>query len=121
MIRYYVLTLFFCCGRLFAQDAVSRQSIDGPVADYLQFETYSHARLSYNKVVYPDASLRMDLFRDELIVKSPENYHIVLFPESVDFVEIHDYHIIYFQYLSFTDVSPNMKRKASGKLMTFLL
>ena len=64
---------------------------------YLKSNQYAEARLSYNKVIYPEALLRLDLSRDELITLSPEFRHIVLFPENIDFVELHDKHVIYFR------------------------
>jgi len=41
--------------------------------------------------------LRLDLNRGELITQSPDYHNIVLFPENVDYVDLHDQHIIYFQ------------------------
>ena len=124
MIR--ICSLFFlllCCGRLFAQDA-RQQMIDNAAMKYLQIvgnqsvlyygneqeghsrtsnhpylidAQYAKARLSYLKVIYPEALLRLDLSRNELVVQSPEHRNFVLFPENVDDVELHGYHIIYFR------------------------
>ena len=122
--RICTLLLLCCCGHLFAQDTVTRQFFDDSATDYLQhvdkysmlyygvmqktylralnhpylqFEDYTKTRLSYLHVIYPEVMLRLDLNRDELIVKSPENHNIVLFPENVDFAEMYDYQIIYFR------------------------
>ena len=64
---------------------------------YLITTQYAKARLSYLGVIYPEALLRLDLSRDELIVQSPDFRSIVLFPENVDFAELHDQNIIYFR------------------------
>jgi len=64
---------------------------------YLKDIQYVKARLSYRQIVYPEVSLRFDMNRNELIILSPSNHNIVLFPENVDYVELHDRHIIYFR------------------------
>ena len=124
MIRICLLLLMLWCGRLFAQDIGRQQSIDSTVVSYLRTAKsqsalyygndqewmrrttnhpyladvlYTKARLSYHRVLYPEALLRLDLSRDELITLSPEFRHIVLFPENVDFVELHGKHVVYFR------------------------
>ena len=62
---------------------------------YFKNQDFVNGRLSYNGVVYPDVSLRWDLYRDELIIFSPTNYNIVLTSNNIDFAEIHGYHIFY--------------------------
>ncbi|MDR1337121.1 MAG: hypothetical protein LBK22_09860 [Tannerella sp.] len=52
-------------------------------------------RLSYRGVVYPEALLRMDLCRGELIVLSPAAHHVRLTPAEVDFAELHGRRIVY--------------------------
>ena len=64
---------------------------------YLIDDQYTKARLSYQHVIYPEVLLRLDLNRNELIVRSPGFRNIVLFPGNVDFTEMHGKHIIYFQ------------------------
>jgi len=64
---------------------------------YLVDEQHVKARLSYHNVIYPEAMLRLDLYRNEMIVQSPELRSFVLFPEHFDYAELHGYHIIYFQ------------------------
>jgi hypothetical protein len=116
--------LIFAGGRLLAQDAGQRQSIDDAGAEYLRVaagqsalyygdqqqghrrasnhpyladEQYAKARLSYLQVIYPEAMLRLDLDRDELVILSPDRHNIVLFPENVDFAELHGRRVIYFR------------------------
>ena len=120
----FLLLLFFCCGCLVAQDVGFERSTEGFVLDYLQLagsqsalyygkeqeghrRTVNHpyyrddrpanARLSHNQTIYPDVLLRLDMNRDELIVFSPDNRNIVLFPENVDFAEMYGRHIVYFR------------------------
>ena len=124
MIRICMLLLLFGGGCLLAQDVGRQQSIDSAAVMYLQRADgqsvlyygneqdgqprttnhpyltnaqYVKARLSYNNVIYPEALLRLDFSRDELVVQSPDRRNIVLFPENVDFVELHNKHIIYFR------------------------
>ena len=116
----FLLCLVFVVGQLFAQNT---GQIDDVVIEYLQYadnqsmlyygtmqegypRTSNHpylkdkqfvkARLSYRQIVYPEVNLRLDMNRNELIILSPSKHNIVLFPENVDFVELHDRHIIYF-------------------------
>ena len=63
---------------------------------YLVDSKYEKSRLSYRNVIYPEVLLRLELYRDELIVLAPDFRNIVLIPESVDFVEMHGQKIIYF-------------------------
>jgi hypothetical protein len=115
---------FFFGGFLFAQDVARQQMIDRSAVEYLKVvkdesvlyygnlqeglpratnhpylnkQQYAQARLSYLGVLYPEAMLRLDLKRDELVVFSPDKSNVVLFPENVDYAELHDQHIIYFQ------------------------
>ena len=116
--------LIFGCGQLLAQDVGRQRLIDNSAAEYLRFagnqsaiyygnlqdghpratnqpylkdEQYAKARLSYHRVIYPEAMLRLDLSRDELIILSPDHRHIVLFPENVGYADLHGLRIIYFQ------------------------
>jgi len=124
MIKISILLLFFLEGCLLAQDIGRQQSIDSTVVRYMRTANkhsvlyygnnqdwlmrttnhpflvdviYAKAHLSYHNVIYPETLLRLDLCRDELITLSPEFRHIVLFPENVDFAELHGKHIIYFR------------------------
>jgi hypothetical protein len=73
---------------------------------YLKDLQYAKARLSYCGVIYPEAMLRLDVSRDELVALSPDNRNIVLFPENVDFAELHGQTIIYFRYDSLPGCPP---------------
>ena len=123
MIRTCLLYfLIFGCGSLFAQDAERQKLIDNSALDYLRIAgnqsplyygniqeghprttnhpylkdaQYAKARLSYCSVIYPEELLRLDLSRDELIIMSPDFRQIVLFPENINFAELHDQYIIY--------------------------
>ena len=64
---------------------------------YLIDDQYIQARLSYQHVIYPEVLLRLDLCRDELVVRSPGFRSIILHAGYVDFAELHGKHIIYFQ------------------------
>ena len=122
-IKICILLLFLVGKNLLAQHIELRQSIDSAAIRYLQSvgrqsalyhgnvqdmqpwatnhpymkdDKYVKARLSYHGALYPDALLRLDLSRDELITFSPGFRNVVLFPENVDFVELHGKRIIYF-------------------------
>jgi len=119
-----LLYLIIRSGYLFAQDVARQQLIDNSAIEYLQIAgsqsvlyygkvqeahartsnhpyltntQYAKARLSYLGVIYPEALLRLDWSRDELVIQSPDFRNIVLFPESVDFAELHGKHIVYFR------------------------
>jgi len=64
---------------------------------YLIDERFAKARLSYRGIIYPDVLLRLDLNRSELVIQSPGFLNIVLFPEDVEFAELHNQTVIYFQ------------------------
>lgn len=64
---------------------------------FLVSDLYSKARLSYQNVIYPEALVRLDQNRNELVVRSPGFRDVVLLPGNVDFVELHGYHVIFFQ------------------------
>jgi len=115
--------LFLVYELLLAQDAGSQQLIDNAAIEfmkvagsqsalysgnqqdlhpsttnhpYLEEALFTKARLSYNGVIYPEIMIRLDLYRDELIIASPDFRNIVLFPENVDFAELHGRRVIYF-------------------------
>ena len=120
------------CLQLVSQDL--QQSIDTSVAEYLQHARgrstiyygdevvpyprttnhpyfkdiqYVESRLSYNNAVYPDVLLRLDLNRDELIALSPDFQKNILFPENVDFADLHGKRFIYFQKDSLQGCPPS--------------
>jgi len=115
---------FLTCGHLFAQSVDHQQTIEdfaleyqrvagshaaiyfGNLKDVLPRATnhpfmtddkFTKARLSYLGVLYPEVLLRLDVSRNELTTISPAFREIVLFPENVDFTELHGRHIIFFQ------------------------
>ena len=118
-----LLSLIFWSVCLLAQDAGRQQIIDNAAIEYLRIAgsqstlyygkeqdllprttnhpylinaQYAKTRLSYSGIIYPEALLRLDLSRDELVVQSPDFRNVVLFPENVDYAELHGKHIIYF-------------------------
>jgi len=125
MIRAWLLCfLFFFEWRVFAQADGTQIFVDSAAVAYLRFVgnqsalysgkeqkgylrssnhpylkdvQYTKARLSYRRIIYPDALLRLDLNRNELMVLSPDLRNIVLHPESVDYAELHGQRIIYFR------------------------
>ena len=115
--------LIFGCGRLFAQDA-RQKLIDNAAIEYLQTagnqaalyygnlqeglprtsnhpylkdDQYTKSRLSYHRVIYPEALLRLDTYRNELVIQSPELRNFVLSPEYVEYAELHGRRVIYFR------------------------
>jgi len=125
LVLLFLLYIFFItCGQLYAQGVDYQQKIDDSAIEYLRASgqqaaiyfgslsevyplttnhpflidgKFAKARLSYLGVLYPEVFLRLDLSRDELIIVSPAFREIVLFPENVDFVELHGRHIISFR------------------------
>jgi len=118
-----LLYLAFWSGCLLAQNIERQQMIDNAAIEYLRNAgnqstlyygkvqdgyprttnhpylinaQYTKARLSYNQIIYPESLLRLDWSRDELVVQSPDFRSIVLFPENVDYAELHGRRIIYF-------------------------
>ena len=82
---------------------------------YLKDSQYAKSRLSYCQIIYPDALLRLDWSKDELIVQSPDLYNIVLFPENVDYADLHGRRIIYFNRDSMPGCLPT-REKSQGLL-----
>ena len=74
----------------------------GTTHPYLEDEQYAKARLSYNRIVYPEVMLRLDLNRDELVILSPDFRNIVLSPQNFNYAELHGKRIIYFRSDNFT-------------------
>jgi len=123
MIRACMLFfLIFGWGCLLAQDAGSQQLVNASTDDYLRVigsqsvlyygnlqdghpRTTNHpylkdmqyvkARLSYLRNIYPETLLRLDLSRNELVILTPDFHNVVLFPENIDFAELHGYKIVY--------------------------
>lgn len=122
IVSFLVMTLSLSWEPVSAQEI--QQSIDSAAMDYLRLAgsnsaifngneyemhprtsnhpflidmPYSSARLLYNNVIYPEVYLRLDLNRDELIIRTPDLRNNVLFPENVGYALFHGKHIIYFQ------------------------
>lgn len=113
--------IVFSCHHLSAQDSLLLQKTERYAAGYLKtvvsyatifsgnreqplgFSTSNHpyfkeqdfttGRLSYDGIIYPGVHLRWDLYKDQLIVLSPNNYNIVLQSVNVNFFEIYGYHV----------------------------
>jgi len=117
-----VLCLVFFSGYMVSQNIERRQSVEKATIEYLLISgsqsaiyygkqpeghqpsenhpylvdsIYAKAIISYRGVLYPEEMLLLDWNRNELLIKSPDNKDIVLFPESVDFAALHGFHIIY--------------------------
>ena len=62
---------------------------------YLGTDQYTKGSLCYNQVVYRDVYLRLDLYRDEMTVYSPDKpYHIVLDKEKFNYAEINGFTVV---------------------------
>lgn len=63
---------------------------------YLKSEKYVPGDLSFEGILYKDVKMRLDLYKNELLLFSPDNrYNIVLPSDRVDYAEFHGYHIFY--------------------------
>jgi len=84
------------------------QPVTFPVKNHQYFkdEIFVSGRLSYGGVVYPGVLLRWDLYRDELIILSPDNNDIVLRKEHVGLAEIYGYQIFYLHPDNFAGCPP---------------
>ena len=122
-INIWLCLMILCWQQLTAQDSLSWQVTERYAADYMDvasryaalfsgnrqqplgFSTQNHqyfkeedytiGRLSYGGIIYPNISLRWDLYRDEIVMLSPTNYNIALIHENFDFAEMYGYHIFY--------------------------
>ena len=62
---------------------------------YLETDKFVQGTLCYNNVVYQDVFMRLDLFRDELIVYFPDNINrVVLEKEKFNYAILNGYSII---------------------------
>ena len=125
MIKFFICLclMLFCRHQLLAQDNLSWRETDPYAVAYMDSvskyaalfsgnrqapflisttnhryfieEEYTKGRLSFCGIVYPDISLRWDLYQDEMMIYSPNNFNVVLKSEYIDFVEIYGYHIIH--------------------------
>lgn len=63
---------------------------------YLKSDKYAAGNLSFEGILYEDVKMRLDLYKNELLLLSPdERYNIVLPSDRVDFAHFHGYHIFY--------------------------
>ena len=63
---------------------------------YLKSEEYVSGDLSFEGILYKGVKMRLDLYKNELLLFSPDNrYNIVLPSDRVDYAEFHGYHIFY--------------------------
>lgn len=63
---------------------------------YLKSDKYVAGNLSFEGILYKDVKMRLDLYKNELLLFSPDNrYNIVLPNDRVDFAEFHGYHVFY--------------------------
>ena len=61
---------------------------------YLKSEKYVPGDLSFEGILYKDVKMRLDLYKNELLLLSPDNrYNIVLPSDRVDYAEFHGYDI----------------------------
>lgn len=63
---------------------------------YLKSDKYVPGNLCFEGILYDDVKMRLDLYKNELLLLSPdERYNIVLPSDRVDFAHFHGYHIFY--------------------------
>ena len=63
---------------------------------YLKSEKYGPGDLSFEGILYKGVKMRLDLYKNELLLLSPDNrYNIVLPSDRVDYAEFHGYDIFY--------------------------
>ena len=61
---------------------------------YLKSEKYVSGDLSFEGILYKGVKMRLDLYKNELLLLSPDNrYNIVLPSDRVDYAEFHGYDI----------------------------
>lgn len=62
----------------------------------MKSEKYVPGDLSFEGILYKDVKMRLDLYKNELLLFSPDNrYNIVLPSDRVDYAEFHGYDIFY--------------------------
>lgn len=75
---------------------------------YLIEEDYYQGVISYDGIEYPNILMRLDLYKNELIVCSPNKMlDIVLQNDRIDFAKLHTYHTIYYQTENLKGAPPN--------------
>ena len=81
---------------------------DRPFANHPYFESnvYTKGTICYNRVVYPDVYMRLDLYRDELsVVFAEKPYHVVPEKEKFDYAILNGSTFV----LSVSENDPNTK------------
>lgn len=120
---YYCLIALFATGKLYAQESIAKSAPPQIVKDYiaevkdpavifngkeqtsyfsgltnhpyLVTPEYSPAEIRHNQVEYKDMMLRLDMYRDELLIRLPDRpYNVVLEPEKVNRVILNGYTIV---------------------------
>ncbi|MCL2074098.1 MAG: hypothetical protein FWH18_09260 [Marinilabiliaceae bacterium] len=64
---------------------------------YLKDSKYAKSTLLYCEIFYPEELLLLDWNKNELIILTPDYNNVVLFPENLEYAELHGYKIIYLQ------------------------
>lgn len=81
---------------------------------YLTTSEYSEGSLSYNNIVYTKVLMRLDLYKDELIVLTPDKlYNVFLENEKFEYARFNDYLVI-------PSVQNRWKDAPSGKYILLL-
>ena len=73
---------------------------------YFKDVRYAKSKIRYGGTFYTDIPLRWDLYRDELIVLSPDNYNVVLSPDKTEDAVLHGYPICYLKKDSLSNSPP---------------
>ena len=73
---------------------------------YFKDARYTKSKIRYGGSLYTDIPLRWDLYRDELVVLSPDNYNVVLSPDKTEDATFHGYHIRYLKKDSLSNSPP---------------
>ncbi|MCD7977447.1 MAG: hypothetical protein LUG51_09900 [Tannerellaceae bacterium] len=63
---------------------------------YLKNPGYDEGSLLFDGVFYPKVYMRLDLYRNELLVRTPDNrFNIIVPNEKVSYLTLHSYYIFY--------------------------
>lgn len=62
---------------------------------YLLYAEFKEGTISYGGIVYPQVPMKLDLFRDELVLQSPNKlYPVIAEKERIDYILLNGYRII---------------------------
>ncbi len=65
---------------------------------YLVTDQFGKGILRYDGLDYPDVSLRLDTYKNEMVIRTPDMlYSVIVPPDKFEFAELHAYHIIYYR------------------------